>query len=106
MIRRPPRSTLFPYTTLFRSVQLVQVLACQRWPKPPVHRVGKDRDGSLFHLARQLPIAFSSPQLIDYRLGSFPPQLPQNSPLLPLCDADLLGSLLLRDQFLLGLLQG
>src|SRR3989442_8654488 len=24
MIRRPPRSTLFPYTTLFRSHQLVQ----------------------------------------------------------------------------------
>src|SRR2546422_5473020 len=24
MIRRPPRSTLFPYTTLFRSVQLDQ----------------------------------------------------------------------------------
>src|SRR2546429_2115347 len=24
MIRRPPRSTLFPYTTLFRSRQLVQ----------------------------------------------------------------------------------
>src|SRR3712207_8532253 len=24
MIRRPPRSTLFPYTTLFRSGQLVQ----------------------------------------------------------------------------------
>src|SRR5256885_3132050 len=24
MIRRPPRSTLFPYTTLFRSVQRVQ----------------------------------------------------------------------------------
>src|SRR2546421_7443341 len=23
MIRRPPRSTLFPYTTLFRSVQIV-----------------------------------------------------------------------------------
>src|SRR3712207_8091597 len=23
MIRRPPRSTLFPYTTLFRSVQLL-----------------------------------------------------------------------------------
>src|SRR5258706_8061153 len=28
MIRRPPRSTLFPYTTLFRSV--IQRLACQR----------------------------------------------------------------------------
>src|SRR2546422_7805792 len=25
MIRRPPRSTLFPYTTLFRSVQAVPV---------------------------------------------------------------------------------
>src|SRR2546430_9103249 len=25
MIRRPPRSTLFPYTTLFRSVSLRQV---------------------------------------------------------------------------------
>src|SRR2546427_2835445 len=25
MIRRPPRSTLFPYTTLFRSVQLVEL---------------------------------------------------------------------------------
>src|SRR2546426_1823280 len=24
MIRRPPRSTLFPYTTLFRSVELLQ----------------------------------------------------------------------------------
>src|SRR5687768_17783114 len=26
MIRRPPRSTLFPYTTLFRSLQLVLCL--------------------------------------------------------------------------------
>src|SRR5256885_5701457 len=27
MIRRPPRSTLFPYTTLFRSVRIVVVCA-------------------------------------------------------------------------------
>src|SRR5258708_28455501 len=27
MIRRPPRSTLFPYTTLFRSVLLYECLA-------------------------------------------------------------------------------
>src|SRR3712207_8023559 len=27
MIRRPPRSTLFPYTTLFRSAELVEVAA-------------------------------------------------------------------------------
>src|SRR3712207_7226407 len=26
MIRRPPRSTLFPYTTLFRSVRVVAIL--------------------------------------------------------------------------------
>src|SRR5256884_8773250 len=26
MIRRPPRSTLFPYTTLFRSLDLLHVL--------------------------------------------------------------------------------
>src|SRR2546430_13695389 len=32
MIRRPPRSTLFPYTTLFRSVQLAgrQLSAARR----------------------------------------------------------------------------
>src|SRR3712207_8865708 len=31
MIRRPPRSTLFPYTTLFRSVQAIcHCTDCQR----------------------------------------------------------------------------
>src|SRR5256885_12908919 len=48
MIRRPPRSTLFPYTTLFRS-------ACARpaasppppWPGPhPPFRRGSCRGGS------------------------------------------------------------
>src|SRR3712207_8909236 len=29
MIRRPPRSTLFPYTTLFRSIVLLQLRQCQ-----------------------------------------------------------------------------
>src|SRR5690348_17903811 len=41
MLRRPPRSTLFPYTTLFRSLGLagaevargVEVLAEQRWER-------------------------------------------------------------------------
>src|SRR3712207_8857784 len=40
MIRRPPRSTLFPYTTLFRSVvrQLAAALAGEREQRaePPV----------------------------------------------------------------------
>src|SRR2546430_12177536 len=34
MIRRPPRSTLFPYTTLFRSLELgIGVELC--WPQQP-----------------------------------------------------------------------
>src|SRR5260221_7023845 len=35
MIRRPPRSTLFPYTTLFRSVRFCQLggaLLCKQFP--------------------------------------------------------------------------
>src|SRR2546428_7467906 len=30
MIRRPPRSTLFPYTTLFRSLQLLRLVVALR----------------------------------------------------------------------------
>src|SRR3712207_6864525 len=39
MIRRPPRSTLFPYTTLFRSVDRGARSA------QPVQQVGQERDG-------------------------------------------------------------
>src|SRR3712207_7087519 len=31
MIRRPPRSTLFPYTTLFRSLDVIRL--CRRYGK-------------------------------------------------------------------------
>src|SRR5438876_5948406 len=35
MIRRPPRSTLFPYTTLFRSPQALGLRGShRRWPAP------------------------------------------------------------------------
>src|SRR2546422_4136583 len=37
MIRRPPRSTLFPYTTLFRSFGLLRA-ARERGTVPPVRR--------------------------------------------------------------------
>src|SRR2546427_9419175 len=30
MIRRPPRSTLFPYTTLFRSVGTGETMGCEK----------------------------------------------------------------------------
>src|SRR5258707_12026195 len=39
MIRRPPRSTLFPYTTLFRSLE---------WVTPTLHVLGDTSD--LFEL--------------------------------------------------------
>src|SRR2546426_3032045 len=40
MIRRPPRSTLFPYTTLFRSVRRAQRRSLRR-------RAGGDEPGQL-----------------------------------------------------------
>src|SRR3712207_7308633 len=39
MIRRPPRSTLFPYTTLFRSAQ--DAGACRHGGKASLARTGK-----------------------------------------------------------------
>src|SRR5258705_10154447 len=47
MIRRPPRSTLFPYTTLFRSQQAVDARALQ------VSQIGCEEDAQVHHaLAR------------------------------------------------------
>src|SRR3712207_7820834 len=41
MIRRPPRSTLFPYTTLFRSGDLVEVPLIASLRQPPPDPVGE-----------------------------------------------------------------
>src|SRR2546427_2972616 len=43
MIRRPPRSTLFPYTTLFRSdgIRMVVNFYVPNDPEVYVHRVGR-----------------------------------------------------------------
>src|ERR1017187_9392457 len=48
MIRRPPRSTLFPYTTLFRSIELDRseqslvgsISFAQQVREPPLYRLG------------------------------------------------------------------
>src|SRR3712207_8975449 len=51
MIRRPPRSTLFPYTTLFRSVLLTCLLVTQSDHRVDLRRAsrgdeaGDERDG-------------------------------------------------------------
>src|SRR3712207_7461949 len=58
MIRRPPRSTLFPYTTLFRSVlpqlgvDAVLLEAGDEGAQDPGQRLGRALE--LDHLARQL----------------------------------------------------
>src|SRR5258708_11291837 len=65
MIRRPPRSTLFPYTTLFRSTHSLQapasLLSCSRptrvkcsglplrsiWPVAPMRRRSEEHTSEL-----------------------------------------------------------
>src|SRR3712207_7065058 len=43
MIRRPPRSTLFPYTTLFRSTGLIFAIAIvAMWGIPALQRTNGD----------------------------------------------------------------
>src|SRR2546430_12434861 len=42
MIRRPPRSTLFPYTTLFRSWRAGRAGARASWPRSPSGRRRRD----------------------------------------------------------------
>src|SRR5687768_18055550 len=37
MLRRPPRSTLFPYTTLFRSTRFISLRTSVRKLRPFVH---------------------------------------------------------------------
>src|SRR3712207_8667824 len=39
MIRRPPRSTLFPYTTLFRSASVSEMAAAERLDRGYLGRV-------------------------------------------------------------------
>src|SRR5260370_35984304 len=52
MIRRPPRSTLFPYTTLFRSQAAVALGLGRR-----AHDVGADQPVGLRHVLLGLPLA-------------------------------------------------
>src|SRR5438552_14614475 len=66
MIRRPPRSTLFPYTTLFRSHALVaaaQGFDVRRADRRPLHR---DPDHHGHRVDRKSTRLNSSHQIISY----------------------------------------
>src|SRR2546429_9670692 len=54
MIRRPPRSTLFPYTTLFRSLGVLAI-------DPP----REVEEQLVEHLLQELAIALSTPPALD-----------------------------------------
>src|SRR3712207_7466314 len=49
MIRRPPRSTLFPYTTLFRSTRQVGTLPSYGLERGGVPHLPGDEDACLKH---------------------------------------------------------
>src|SRR3712207_8538365 len=62
MIRRPPRSTLFPYTTLFRSVcQSLYAQGASAW-KPPLvtnaHNGGGAIMGGAFYTGTAYPAQY------------------------------------------------
>src|SRR3712207_9423105 len=61
MIRRPPRSTLFPYTTLFRSkVGRSRFHSLTEQVFPTLFRIGKVEGVSVFDGSH--PISFSQPR--------------------------------------------
>src|SRR2546422_6565276 len=55
MIRRPPRSTLFPYTTLFRSLPHAGTCERHRWGLQPPLALSRERDLSR-GLAHRTPL--------------------------------------------------
>src|SRR5258706_11032168 len=61
MIRRPPRSTLFPYTTLFRSMDFSQIWYHWKsiFEENPTPYVTKDEDYSLWKTSAITEIARS-----------------------------------------------
>src|SRR3989449_6046359 len=68
MIRRPPRSTLFPYTTLFRSLRPLPGLQLAGWYFHPHIAYGNDFEPP--HHAR-VSLAFASKFWRVYKSGVF-----------------------------------
>src|SRR2546430_10494416 len=73
MIRRPPRSTLFPYTTLFRSLDDLIILRADGTPTYNLSVVVDDHDMGITHVIRgddHLNNAFRQTQI--YRALEWP----------------------------------
>src|SRR2546430_4478221 len=66
MIRRPPRSTLFPYTTLFRSRRAEEKEAIVRVGHPEQRRRARDGRQDAAHVDRKSTRLNSSHSQISY----------------------------------------
>src|SRR5258708_25217636 len=69
MIRRPPRSTLFPYTTLFRSLISSNVLPSKKWSRIIFASMGGNSQrasSSISRRDRKSTRLNSSHQIISY----------------------------------------
>src|SRR3712207_9387792 len=69
MIRRPPRATLFPYTTLFRS-----------WSSGVPHRGGRVPDGLLDVGVAGAPAEVAADQVVHLLLGDLRRGVPPLEP--------------------------
>src|SRR5256885_12543035 len=63
MIRRPPRSTLFPYTTLFRSLERIDVYQVKATRPEQVDKSGCERRGVIDKRGVH-PVAADAPKVI------------------------------------------
>src|SRR5258708_15120851 len=97
MIRRPPRSTLFPYTTLFRSwfgvgldnYQYITHERVKEWREA----AGKDYDAARYvHLDRKSTRLNSSHQIISYAVFCLKKKRPHRPHHHPAPDAPLVHS--------------
>src|SRR5258708_24068322 len=70
MIRRPPRSTLFPYTTLFRSVAHVSRLFTHRQPLKNTEESKHSREANKPPVTRRFIILFGGGDRKSTRLNS------------------------------------
>src|SRR5256885_11944533 len=73
MIRRPPRSTLFPYTTLFRSLKSAAKYAALT--------AAGERTAHLLLQVPQTPAGLLSVHLIDFLLGKIQGRFHQHAQL-------------------------
>src|SRR3712207_8964184 len=63
MIRRPPRSTLFPYTTLFRSRYIVACWKHKSDPREAATSGGLDQEAATSMADRTVPLARDARQV-------------------------------------------